>query len=341
MVYYLIEELVAMGHEVTLFGTADSQTSANLVPIWPTSHSQDREYSYFDLSVYATWAVAEAFARADQFDIIHDHTWYNAGHFARCVRDKTPIVSTAHHPFDKSIAFAQSLPAEYQQYMRNRIRTQFDAVSAVVVSEFQAKMLAASWNVRAHTIHNGIPLDSWKDWSQEQGDYIAFLGYISGNKGVAEAIQAVLPTNERLIIAGALKQHDEASHLYFINHVEPFIDNDQIQYHGPQDHTQKQVFLKQAKATLMPIQWDEPFGMVAIESMACGTPVIGWNRGALPEIIVDGITGYIVNSVEEMTEKIGMIDRIDRQACRKHVEDNFNVHKMAKEYEKLYVSLVR
>lgn len=332
VVYYLTEELVKMGHEVTLFGTADSKTSAKLVPIWPKAVSRDGIDSGLSDEIYAMWSVAEAFCRQDEFEVIHDHTWLLAGMFAGAI--KTPVVTTIHHPvsvdrMSLEVNFRSRFPKEYWPYL-DRIGAKFERVQTVVVSEFQKATLGKPCRV----VHNGVPTDVWK-YAPEGGDYLAFLGYVTQTKGAAEAVAAVLPTAERLKIAGPIAGSDRESQAYFDQKIKPHL-SDRIEYVGPLDHAQKMRFLAGAKATLLPIQWDEPFGMVAIESMACGTPVIAWNRAAMPEIVVDGQTGFLVDSVEDMTEKIAQIPRLSRLEVRKRVEEHFSARKMAEEYVKVY-----
>lgn len=329
VVYYLTEELVKMGHEVTLFATADSKTSAKLVPVWPTAVSRDPYGHLQTTQTYGIWTLSRAFLSHQQFDIIHDHTRYTAAHFAGLI--KTPIVSTLHHPVSFEQKYLELYPPEYQKYFQQNWKEHSRKVHAVVVSKFQQKQLLTPSTV----IPNGISANEWGQFNPNPKNYLAFLGYITPNKGAAQAIQAVLPTTEKLIIAGTLEKNNSEDKEYFEKSIKPFL-SDRIQYIGALDHKQKQDFLLKAKATLMPIQWDEPFGLVAIESMACGTPVIAWNRAAMPEIIEDGVSGYLVNSVEEMTKRIGQIEKINRQNCRKRVEKNFTSEIMAQNYVKFY-----
>lgn len=329
VVSYLTEELVAMGHDVTLFATADSKTSAKLIPIWPQAVSRDKYGSLLSPEMFNIWSVAEAFIRHKEFDIIHCHSGYISQHFAGAI--PTPVVHTIHNPI--SYDFFQKFSVNHQPYFQNIEQKHFSYSNTVVVSKFQAKKYIG----RSDLIYNGIPLDDWN--MSSGGNYLAFLGYISSDKGAAEAIQSVLSTGERLKIAGPIRDDDPLAKKYFEERVKPYL-NDKIEYIGPLNYEEKVRFLSGAKATLMPIQWDEPFGMVAIESMASGTPVIAWNRAAMPEIIEDGISGYLVNSIEEMTEKIKSIDKLKRSDARKRVEENFTIEQMAKKYVALYEGLV-
>ena len=338
MVYYLTEELVKCGHDVTLFATADSKTSANLYPLWPIGLSNDKDFPIRSPETFSVWAISETFLHADEFDIIHDHTYYTAGHFCQLIQ--TPVVSTIHHDIARDIYSRNEIFKEPYRKYHQLFKMHSNKLNRVVVSNFQRHELEKHLRQPATTIHNGIPLDIWSQYKETPGDYFAFLGYISGNKGVAEAIQAILKTDEKLIIAGPIDIHDERSREYFEKQIEPYIDGNQIEYIGPIGMDKKIEFLMNAKATLMPIQWDEPFGLVAIESLATGTPVIAWNRAAMPEIIEDSVSGFLVNSVEEMTNRIQDIEQINRRNCRQRVENNFSAKKMASEYESLFYKIL-
>lgn len=331
LVYDLTEELIDLGHEVTLFASADSKTRAKLVPIWPHAVRHDDPFDrLLDSQTYATWSISEAFNRHTDFDILHSHAGFVATHFAGSIPE--PVISTAHGPI--SYEFVDKFPPEYQEYFREIEQKHFAKAHTVTVSEFQAKR----YHRPVVTIHNGIRLSDWPKFSTSEGKYFAFLGYITRDKGVAQAVQAILPTSEKLLIAGPLDKTPE-NQRYFNEEIKPFL-NDRIQYVGPLEFSAKQKFLQEAKALLMPSQWDEPFGLVAIESLASGTPVIGFNRAAMPEIVEDGTSGFVVNDVEEMTEKISQVGSISRQNCRNRFEEKFTASVMAKKYEDLYYSLL-
>lgn len=331
LVFDLTEELVDLGHEVTLFATADSKTRAKLVPIWPTATRHDPVSSKIDAQTFAIWSVAEAMIRHSDFDIIHSHAGYVFNHFAGAI--STPVVSTEHNPV--SYDFIDQFPPEYQKYFSEIEQKHFQKNHTVAISQFQASCFRHPVTV----IPNGIRLENWPYINNSPDDYFAFLGYITPDKGVTEAIQAILPTKEKLLIAGPLDSTPK-NQTYFTEKVKPYL-SDRIQYVGPLNFSQKKDFLAKAKATLMPIQWDEPFGLVAIESLASGTPVIGWNRAALREIIVNGNTGFLVNSTAEMTEKVAAVEKLDRDASRHLVETNFSATLMAKRYEEFYYSLIK
>lgn len=331
LVFDLTEELVDMGHDVTLFATADSKTRAKLVPIWPRATRHDPFSAKIDSQTFAMWSVAEAMIRHKDFDIIHSHAGFVANQFAGAI--PIPVVSTEHNPV--SYDFIDQFPIEYQKYFQEIEQKHFLKNHTVAISKFQADCFRRPVTI----IKNGIRLENWPYSESTERSYLAFLGYITPDKGVSEAIQAVLPTNEKLLIAGPLDSNSK-NQTYFNEKIKPYL-SERIQYVGPLGFAEKKQFFSQAKATLMPIQWDEPFGLVAIESLASGTPVIAWNRAALPEIIADGKTGFLVNSVEEMTLKIGHLEKLTSHQCRKHVEDHFSATLMAKSYEEFYYSLIK
>lgn len=327
----LTEELVRMGHEVTLFATADSKTRAKLIPLWPTAVSRDPYEGLMNKDAYAMWAVSEAFLQSSRFDIIHDHTRYISGHFAGLI--KTPVITTIHHPVSVENAYVDSFPVSHRPFLDHIIERNRQFAHIVMVSEFQK----SQYRHICQVIPNGIEIDRF-EFSNNPGEYFGYLGYITADKGAAEAVQAVLPTNEKLIIAGPIRDDDPMSQKYFDTKIKPYL-NDRIQYIGPLDFDQKVKFLKDAKATLMPIQWDEPFGLVAIESLAAGTPVVAWNRAAMPEIITPD-SGMLVNSLAELTTSLPKIESINRAACRRRVEENFTSKIMAEKYVELYKSLL-
>lgn len=339
MVHYLTEELVAMGHKVTVFGTADSQTSAKLVPLWPKAVSTDPHSLIREMGWYADLAVSYVLQHANEFDVIHDHTYFVGARYGHLV--STPLLTTMHHPVSFETGLINEFPVEYRKFAKLQDQYHLRKTKTIVVSEFQKRKLALTLGRESCVIHNGIPSEEWsKPNISDPGEYVAYLGYISGNKGVAEAIQGVNLTNQTLKIAGPIDQHDSKSKIYFKERIEPFVNGTTIQYLGAIDKTEKKNFLRNAKAVLMPIQWDEPFGLVAIESLAMGTPVIAWNRGALPEIIENGVSGFLVNSINEMADKITHIDKLSRAHARAQYEKHFTAQAMAEKYVERYYTLI-
>lgn len=326
--YYLTEEFVKMGHEVTLFATADSQTSAKLEAIWPKAVSRDHN-KFFNYEMYASFAVSQAFSLATNFDIILTHYRYTATLFASLI--KTPVVYIMHHP----VSYEEPvLPTEYHSLFKKVWLDKVQTVNTVVVSNFQKEQFKKPCTV----IHNGIPIDNFP-FNENGGNYFVYLGYLTPNKGAALAVEAILKTQERLIIAGPINADDQQGKQYFEETIAPYLGN-QIQYVGGLNYDEKIKLLKNAKGTLMPIQWDEPFGMVAIESLACGTPVIAWNRAAMPEIIEDGKHGFLVTSVDQMAHRINQTTALSRASCRQKVQAAFTAKGMADKHIILYEEIL-
>ena len=236
VVYDLTEELVKMGHEVTLFATADSQTSAKLVAMWPKAVGKDEYGKILDGSTYSMWSVSEAFIRQKEFDVIHDHTRFVAAHFAGAIN--TPVVTTIHHPVSKELDFPLQYPVEYQAYFKKITTRNLSHINPVVVSDFQAQIFNRGYGRMPTVIYNGLPLELWP-FCQTPQDYFAFLGYITPDKGAAEAIQAILPTGQKLKIAGPLDDR-EINQNYFLQRIKPYLNNN-IEYVGSLGFDQKSL----------------------------------------------------------------------------------------------------
>jgi len=192
--------------------------------------------------------------------------------------------------------------------------------------------IAGQW----HTVYNTIDFSAYTlNEKVDDNAPLMFLGRLDKIKGVHTAIKTAKATNNKLLIAGNIS-HTPDNYSYYKTEIEPLIDNEQIIYLGPLNDAEKNKYLQQAKALLFPIEWDEPFGIVMIEAMACGTPVIGFKRGSVPEVIEDGVTGFIVTNQDEMIEKVPLLNNIDRMVCRKISEERFNLNKIAKQYLNLF-----
>jgi len=267
--------------------------------------------------------AVQPFEHAQEFDIIHDHTHYLGLFFSRLI--STPLVSTYHG----------ALPLAMESRIEKLLLETYKDNNWVAISESQKKLSPIPLHFAA-TIHHGIRVQDFP-FSEKRGDYLVWLGRMTPRKGVKEAIQVAKKTGEKLVLAGVVKERDKA---YFEKEIQPEIDGKQITYIGPVNHEQKVAVLSQAKALLYPLQWEEPFGIVMVESLACGTPVIALKRGASPEIVEDQVTGFIVETENELIEAVGKIATIDRKACRKRVEKHFSVTAMADTYEALYYQLV-
>ncbi len=324
VVHILTEELVALGHDVTLYAPLGSKTSGKLVPLSGIEHASETILG-------KVITIAAAFADWRNFDVIHDHTRFYSTLFAPLL--PIPLVSTVHHPviFDELHWYHPH--DDYEAFLRPRWEQLLKSVTTVFASQFQR----AEFKGEAEVIYNGIPLDKWSAPHAPEGQYLGFLGAINQTKGTREAVEAALLANEKIVIAGTMF----GSRDYFEEKIKPFVDDDQVKYIGPVNFEQKKRFLANAKAMLLPIQWDDPLPTVAIESLASGTPVIGWNRSSMGEIVEHGKSGFIVSSVQEMAERVKDIGQIDHRECRARAERVFDSRQMARKYVELYERLIR
>jgi glycosyltransferase involved in cell wall biosynthesis len=315
VVSYLTEELVRRGHDVTLFASGDSRTAAKLVAVTERAVRLDKE-SREVLAADFSRQLGRVFRNAGDFDVIHCHVDYLAYPFASLVR--TPTLHTLHGRLD--------LP-----YLARLFRD-FPEVPLVSISDAQRKPLASLRLTWAGTVHHGLPADAFPFVAQP-GEYLAFLGRIAPEKKPEVAIEVAKRVGLPLRIAAKVDASDRE---YFEQVVRPLLDDPLIEYIGEVEDAGKAAFLGGARALLFPIDWPEPFGLVVIEAMACGTPVIARPCGSVPEIIEEGRTGFIGDTVDDLVEAVKRIDTIDRAECRRHVEHRFSVPRMVDDYEALY-----
>jgi glycosyltransferase involved in cell wall biosynthesis len=316
VVSLLTDELVRRGHEVTLFATGDSITLAKLESIHPRAIRLDPTVKEYQ--VYETLLLSHVYERADEFDIIHSHLGYATLPYAQF--SKTPTIHTLHGVFtsdnEKMYTHARSQPF-------------------VSISDAQREP-RMGLNYQA-TVYNGIDVDSYKFYeTPNEEPYLAFLGRLSPEKGPHLAIEIAKRTGWRLKMAGKVDIVDQE---FYETELKPHIDGEQIQYVGEANHVQKNTLMGGAVATLFPITWKEPFGLVMVESMASGTPVIGMKLGSAPEVINHGKTGFLCETVDQCVEALGRIYDIDRADCRQHVIDNFSAQRMTDGYEDVYRQL--
>lgn len=303
----LTEALVAKGVDVTLFATRDSVTAATLDGVVPAAYNEDPS---IDAKVWEFRHLAHVFERADAFDIIHNQADFPAHAFANLTR--TPIITTVH-----GFSSDRILPM-YAPYQ--------DRVHYVAISDADRHP-----DLRyAATIHHGIPMDAFP-LNPAGGDDLLFFGRIHPDKGAAEAIAAARASGIALHMYGIVQ--DEG---YYRDRVMPQIDGAAVHYHGAVGGERRVAALGNARALLHLINFDEPFGLSVIEAMACGTPVIAMRRGSMPELIEDGVTGFLVDTVEEAVAAIARIGDLDRATVRDRVRDRFGVDRMADAYIRLY-----
>lgn len=328
----LTEELVKLGHDVTLFAAGGSETAAKLavtcphaLAVWP-EHERTRKQAYDaetgllegppDARVWEQHHIAACMERAalGEFDVVHSHLHVHALVFSRLIR--CPLVSTLH-----GAAWVRATHPVFNAYREMPFVSLSDA----------ERQLLPELNYVA-TVHNGIRMDEFPIETAKE-DYLLFAGRLAPEKGPAEAVQIARKTGRRLILAGLIEsQHED----YYNAKVKPFVDGKQIEYVGLLSQRELAPLYRRAAGVLFLINWCEPFGLVAVEAQASGTPLIATRYGALPEIIVDGRTGFVVDSLDEAEKAVGRLDEIAPQECRANVEERFSAAAMAKGYERVY-----
>jgi glycosyltransferase involved in cell wall biosynthesis len=317
VVSYLTEALVDQGHEVTLFASADSVTSAVLVPM--AERSLRAEPGSLDWMMRHLMMIDRVFEQAAAFDVIHFHIDFL--HYPLARHCATPCLTTLHGRLD--------LPG------LRPLHEQFGTHPLVSISHAQRRPLSnANW---CATVHHGVPEALYRFHAQAQ-DYFAFLGRISPEKRVDRAIEIAIACGVPLRIAAKV---DPVDRLYYENEIAPLIDGRFIDYVGEIDEHEKAEFLGNALALLFPIDWPEPFGLAMIEALACGTPVIAFRRGSVPEVIDEDVSGCIVDDVAGAVAAVARMPRWNRRLCRESFEQRFSSRRMAMDYCEAYERLRR
>ena len=318
VVSHLTDALVRLGHDVTLFAAADATTAGELAAVRDQAIRLDPAPLKSDLAAHL-YELTEVRRRAAEFDIIHFHT--DMIHFPMFEDIAPRTLTTLHGRLD-----LKDLPAVYSRWR------QFPLVS---ISDDQRKPLAfANW---AATVHHGMCPDLFRFSPRGEG-YLAFLGRISPEKRPDRAIEIAAAAGRTLRMAAKV---DAADRSYFEEKIEPLMLSPAVEYIGEIGDAQKSGFLGGADALLFPIDWPEPFGLVMIEAMACGTPVIAWDCGSVPEIVEPGLTGFIVHSKEEAVDAVGRARELDRHAIRARFEERFSSYAMARRYIDIYERLLQ
>jgi glycosyltransferase involved in cell wall biosynthesis len=315
VVAYLTDALVELGHEVTLFASGDSLTKAELAPIWPRALRLDPDVK--DHFVPLFMQLETVARRAHEFDVIHSHLDYFGYPLLRRLR--TPSITTLHGRLD-----LPELPALYNLY---------GDIPVVSISDSQRRPLPQA-NFAATVLH-GLPQNLLAK-GPGRGGYLAFLGRISPEKAPDAAIRIAAKAGIPLKIAAKVDRVDEE---YFKTVIEPLLSLGDVEFIGEIREDQKEEFLGNAAGLLFPIAWCEPFGLVMIEAMACGTPVIALENGSVPEVLENGVTGFIVHSEQEAIEAVGRIGSLDRDRIRAEFDRRFTAHRMAQNYLNLYARL--
>ena len=316
VVAHLTDALVELGHEVTLFAAADAETRARLIPVRDQAMRLDPSPLKSDLAAHMT-ALSEVLKRVDQFDVIHFHT--DMIHFPFFARHADKTVTTLHGRLD-----LKDLASVYERW---------PGFGLVSISDDQRPPLA-NWKA---TVHHGMPGELYR-FSPETRGYLAFLGRISPEKRPDRAIEIATKLNKPLKIAAKVDAQDK---VYWETVIRPMVEgNPLVEFVGEIGDHQKSAFLGGAEALLFPIDWPEPFGLVMIEAMACGTPVVAFRRGSAPEIVEDGATGYLVDTIEQAIAAAGRAHLLDREAIRARFDLRFSATAMARSYLDVYGDLL-
>ncbi len=317
IVSYLTEELVELGHDVTLFASGDSATSARLRACVPSALRLDDRVS--DVIPHHLLLLDRVWREASRFDILHFHIDYLHFPLFRPLSDR--VLTTLHGRQDLA-----DLKPVYREFAEMKL---------VSISNDQRKPLRGANFVA--TVPHGIPVDLLQPTYQPRGGYLAFLGRITPEKGPDRAIEIARAARMPLRIAAKVDAVDAGYHR---DHIEPLLAGSDVEFIGEIGDERKSAFLGNAAALLFPIDWPEPFGLVMIEAMACGTPVLAFDRGSVPEIIEDGVTGHVVRSVEEALQKLPQTLALDRRRIREEFERRFSASRMARDYVALYRSIL-
>lgn len=316
VVHALTEELVSRGHDVTLFASGDSITTAKHVAVYPRNLREAKTKDLYGTNIWTMLNIGVAFDRQGEFDIIHDHNAYISHTTANLAQ--TPTILTMHGPFIPEIKTL------YQRLRKPHL---------VTISEAQRK--SAPGLNHAGTVYNGVNFAGFP-FSDTHDGYLLFVGRISMEKGVHYAVETAYQLNLPLIIAAKVESVDRS---YFEEYIEPRL-SDQIRWVGEVDEPTRNGLMSRAMCFLHPVTWPEPFGLTLVESMACGTPVVAFGLGSIPEIIKHGETGFVVNDLEQMIAAVENIHTISRSRCRDYARENFNHQRMTDGYEKIYQQIL-
>lgn len=328
VVYNLTEGLVKNGHDVTLFATGDSKTSAELNAIYPRAlYRDDIPWTTY---TYPMLNIISAFERAKHFDIIHCHIDRTTEYLGLVLASyiQIPVVFTLHFTITDPISKKDRIV-----FLNHYKRLNYVSISKRQQQAFKGLNFLA-------VVYNGIDL-SKIPFIDNPGRSLVWLGRMSETKGPREAIMIAKQSKLPLILAGKLDTLNQQDMEYYTKEIKPHIDRRHVQFIGEVNDQQKVDLFRQALCLVNPIQWEEPFGLVPVEAMAAGVPVIANNRGAMPELIVNNKTGFLVENINQAAQAIKKINQIDRNLCRRHVQQNFSIETMVAGYQKVYQKIVR
>lgn len=323
IIFYLSQLLSEKGHKVYLFASGDSDTKARLIPIFPRAIRKEKvgkDMKFREALKYIGVSRIVEALRKIKVDIVHNHLGWRFLPFTHLLN--CPTLTTLHGPLD--------IP--YQKFVYSR----FKNYPFVSISNSQRKPLPGLNYVA--TIYNGIDLNQLNFNEKPKGNYLSFLGRMSPEKGPVEAIQIAKKSGMKLKMAAKI---DVVDREYFETKVKPLIDGKQIKFIGEIGPKGKNDFLRNSIALLVPLQWKEPFGLFMVEAMACGTPVVVFERGSAREVVENKKTGFVVKNIKEAIEAVKKITQIKRLDCRERVERNFTAEKMVDNYEKVYYKIVK
>lgn len=329
----LTEELVKRGHKVTLFAPGNSKTKAKLKSIVPNGLKALNVPWLHDS--YNIINLLEGFSKSGEFDIVHTHIdVYDP--IIRGLNPQTPSIATLHNHFWPRLQ-TPSYPHYYAYKGRVELYNRFKNLPYVSISDKYRELCPAKLNF-VQTIHHGIEIDKYKFNPTGKDQYI-WIGRISRHKGTHLAVQVAKKLGLKLLIAGVMSSDEQRD--FFKKEIQPHL-NKNIQFVGEvKGYKEKSDFYGQAKAFLYPLQWQEPFGITMIEAMACGTPVVALDYGSVPEIVKHGKTGFIAKNLNEFKKYISQVHSINREDCRRHVENNFTIEIMAENYEQTYYNVIK
>ncbi len=319
IVYYLCQHLSRRGHEVELFASGDSKVDCPVQSVLPVASLDDPQSTFYLEKEFETRNTYNLYRQADRFDLIHAHWPTLAAYFSSFT--KTPTVVTYAY-----------IEKELHQYYRNHFPNCFP----VCISRAQARMLG---DESLPTIYDGINLEE-VPFNDAPEDFFIIVGRMTPGKGIAEAIRIAKRAKVELLIIGHVTTHLPWSEAYFLREIKPHIDGKQIRYVERLPYSQLVEWMGRARGFLFPLQWDEPFGMVVVESMAAGTPVLTYRRGSMPELVEDGDTGYLLENEDGLIEALALTEKLSRKRCRQWVEKNFSVERMVDGYEKVYQEIL-
>ena len=335
VLYNLVEEQVAHGHDVTLFAPGDARTSARLISFFPHALIDAGVPWQGHLKAYYHLYKAVEYIKDHDFDIVHTHLSSSADMylFPLTAHLAIPHVMTlhSHFPFDRVQSWTGDADDCYMEWALS--------VPMIVISEHARAERTLLLNV-VGVVHHGLPLAHFQPTVKQPERFFVWLGRFVPEKGPHLAIEAAKKAGVPIVLAGTIDQHMQESVDYFEQVIKPHLNHQQVKYIGPVDMEQKLDLLSRARGLLNPIQWEEPFGMVMIEAMAVGCPVIAFARGAAPEIVADGRSGFLVHDVNEMAQCISRIDELDRMVVQAHAEHNFTAQAMAEKYTKVYKKII-